>query len=98
MKSLLIALALTSTAALADEASLKKYGCMACHKVDTKVVGPAYKDVAKKYQGKADAVDTLAKKVRTGGKGVWGPVPMPANLSVSEDEAKKLVTYILNLK
>ena len=98
MKALLIALALVAGSASADEASLKNNGCMSCHKVDTKLVGPAYKDVAKKYQGKADAADTLAKKIRAGGKGVWGPVPMPANPKVSEAEAKKLATFILNLK
>lgn len=98
MKALLIALALVAGSASADEASLKKNGCTACHKIDAKMVGPAYKDVAKKYQGKADTVDMLAKKIRAGGKGVWGPVPMPANPKVSEAEAKKLATFILNLK
>ena len=71
---------------------------MACHAVDKKVVGPAYKDVAAKYAGQKDAVDKLAQKVMKGGSGVWGPVPMPANPQVSEAEAKQLVAWILTLK
>ena len=71
--------------------------CMACHAVDKKVVGPAYKEVAKKYAGKgADA--TLVEHVMKGSKGVWGPVPMPANAQVNEADAKKLVAWILSLK
>jgi cytochrome c len=81
--------------ASADEALAKAKGCMACHKVDAKLIGPAYKDVAAKY--KASDVATLAKKVQTGGSGVWGAVPMAPN-KVTDDEAKKLVTWILTLK
>lgn len=71
---------------------------MACHAIDKKLVGPAYKDVAKKYAGQKDAVDKLAAKVMKGGSGVWGAVPMPANTQVNEAEAKKLVTWVLSLK
>jgi cytochrome c len=71
-------------------------GCTACHAVDKKVIGPAYKDVAKKYKSDAKATDTLAAKVVKGGSGVWGPIPMPPN-KVSDDEAKKLVAWILSL-
>jgi len=98
MKAVIISLALIATPALADEASLKKNNCMACHAVDKKMVGPSYKDVANKYRGQSDAADKLAKKIRAGGSGVWGPIPMPANPQVSEAEAKKLADYILNLK
>lgn len=81
----------------ADETELaKSKGCLACHAVDKKVVGPAYKDVAKKYTAKDEAM--LAEKVIKGGKGVWGPVPMPPNATVKPEEATKLVKWILSLK
>ena len=66
--------------------------------VDKKVVGPAYKDVAKKYAGDAKAADMLATKIIKGGSGVWGPIPMPANAQVSEADAKKLVAWIMAMK
>jgi cytochrome c len=72
-----------------------KKNCLACHSVDKKVVGPAYKDVAAKYAGQKDAVDKLAAKIMKGGSGVWGPVPMPANPQVSEAEAKQLAAWVL---
>jgi cytochrome c len=78
----------------ADEALAKAKGCTACHANDKKVIGPAYKDVAKKYKGDARAADMLAGKIIKGGQGVWGPVPMPPN-KVTDDEAKKLAGYIL---
>ncbi len=84
--------------AFADEALAKAKNCMACHAADKKVVGPAYKDVAKKYAGDAKAADMLAAKVIKGGAGVWGPVPMPANAQVNEADSKKLVAWILSLK
>jgi cytochrome c len=83
--------------ALADEAGeklLKDKGCTACHSNDKKLVGPAYKEVAKKYKGDAGAAAKLAEKVVKGGQGVWGPIPMPPN-KVSDDEAKKMVASIL---
>lgn len=83
--------------ALADEALAKAKGCMACHKVDAKLVGPAYKEVAAKYKGDKGAAATLAAKVKAGGKGVWGPTPMPPN-NVTDDEAKKLVAWVLSQK
>jgi cytochrome c len=91
-------LAAISAPALADEALAKSKNCMACHAVDKKLVGPSYKDVAKKYAGDAKAADALAGKVMKGGSGVWGAIPMPANPQVSEAEAKKLVAWILSLK
>jgi cytochrome c len=101
MKRTLIILAsvlAVAAPAMADEALAKANNCMACHAVDKKLVGPAYKDVAKKYAGQADAVDKLAAKVMKGGSGVWGAIPMPANAKVSEADAKKLVTWVLSLK
>ena len=100
MKRLLLALlsctALT-TPALADADLAKKKNCLACHAVDNKVVGPGYKDIAKKYAGQ-DSAGKLAGKIRQGGSGVWGVVPMPANPQVNEAEAKQLATWILTLK
>lgn len=83
--------------AQADEALAKAKGCMACHALDKKLVGPAYKDVAAKYKGDKGAVDKLAAKVKAGGKGAWGEVPMPPN-NVTPEEAKKLVTWVLSVK
>lgn len=80
----------------ADEALAKAKNCLACHQVDKKVVGPAYKDVAKKYTAKDEAM--LVEKVLKGGKGNWGPVPMPPNAAVKPEEATKLVKWILSLK
>jgi len=70
-----------------------KSGCMACHAVDKKLVGPAYQDVAKKYKPADEA--KLAAKVKAGGSGVWGPVPMPPNAAVKDDDIKTLVKWIL---
>ena len=89
---------MVSGQAFADEALAKSKNCMSCHAIDKKVVGPAYKDVAKKYAGDAKTADALATKVIKGGSGVWGPVPMPANAQVNDAEAKKLVAWILSLK
>jgi cytochrome c len=100
MKRALIALvaAAACVPALADLALATSKNCMACHAVDKKVVGPAYKEVAAKYAGQKDAVDKLAAKIMKGGSGVWGPVPMPANPQVKDAEAKKLAAWVLSLK
>ncbi|MBU6437809.1 MAG: c-type cytochrome [Betaproteobacteria bacterium] len=99
MKSGLLLLALLASApAFADLKLAQEKNCMACHAIDKKMVGPAYKDVAAKYAGQKDAVDKLTQKVLKGGSGVWGPVPMPANAQVSEADAKKLVVWVLSLK
>jgi len=77
----------------------KAKNCMSCHTVERKVVGPAFKDVAKRYAGQADAENKLTQKVLNGGAGAWGVVPMPANRAqVSEDEARQLVKWILTTK
>ena len=101
MNKMIFALALSASAAmpaLADDALAQSKNCMACHNVDKKVVGPAYKDVAAKYKADKTAADKLATKIIKGGSGVWGPVPMPANAQVNEAEAKKLATWILGMK
>lgn len=102
MKAILVAAAavaaLASNAALANEQLAKEKNCLACHAVDQKLVGPAYKDVAAKYKGDKSAEGKLVTKVMKGGSGVWGQIPMPANPQVNEAEAKKLVQWILSLK
>jgi len=94
----LFAAATLSTPVLADQALATSKNCMACHAVDKKLVGPSFKDVAKKYAGDKAAADKLAEKVIKGGAGAWGPVPMPANPQVSADESKKLVAWVLSQK
>lgn len=89
---------LVAAPAFAQADLAQKKNCMACHAIDKKVVGPAYKDVAAKYAGQKDAADKLADKILKGGSGVWGPVPMPANTQVSAAEAKQLATWVLTLK
>lgn len=82
---------------MASEQLAKQKGCMACHDLKAKKVGPTYADIAKKYAGKADAVAYLAGKIKKGGSGVWGSVPMPPQ-NVSDAEAKQLAEWILSLK
>jgi len=101
MKKIIFALALTAAAAapaMADQALASAKNCMACHAVDKKVVGPAYKDVAAKYKADKGAADKLAAKIIKGGSGVWGAIPMPANPQVNEAEAKKLAAWVLSQK
>lgn len=97
-----LALASMTTAGIAwadaGEDMLKKDGCTACHAIDKKVIGPAYKEVAAKYRGDARAAAMLQEKVKKGGSGVWGPVPMPPNSQISDADIKTLVAYILALK
>lgn len=93
--------ALIATQAMADEDALalaQKHACMSCHQVDKKVVGPAYKDVAAKYRGDKTAEAKLVEKVKKGGSGVWGPVPMPPNAQVKDEDIKKIVHWVLSLK
>ena len=94
----LLLLALTGAGAWAQPDLAQKKNCLACHQVDRKVLGPAFKDVAARYAGQGDAADKLAAKVMKGGVGAWGNLPMPANPQVSEAEAKQLVGWILGLK
>jgi cytochrome c len=92
--------ALVSNAALAVNPTdlAKSKNCFACHSVNNKVIGPAYKDVAAKYAGQKDAEDKLTQKVMKGGSGVWGTAPMPANTQVTPEEARTLVKWILSLR
>lgn len=81
----------------ADEALAKKDNCMACHSVDHKIIGPAFKDVAAKYKGDDTAEARLITKVKNGGGGVWGGAAMPPNSSVSDADIETLVKWILSL-
>jgi cytochrome c len=92
--ALVTAVAITAPA-MADQALATSKNCMACHAMDKKLVGPSYKDVAKKYAGQKDAADKLATKIVKGGSGVWGAIPMPANPQVNEADAKKLAAWVL---
>jgi cytochrome c len=76
----------------------KSSGCLNCHTVDKKLVGPALKDIAAKYKGDPAAADKLAVKIQKGSQGVWGPVPMPPNAKVNDADAKTLAQFILSLK
>jgi cytochrome c len=76
----------------------QKNACMSCHGVDKKIVGPAYKEVAKKYAGDKGAKDRLVAKVKAGGKGVWGPIPMPPNVNAKKEDVEKIVEWVLSLK
>lgn len=87
-----------SAPALADEAMAKAKNCMACHATDKKLVGPSFKDIAAKYANDKAAPDKLATKVRAGGVGVWGQIPMPANPQVTDAEAATLVKWIMTVK
>lgn len=75
----------------------KKYGCTNCHKIDKKVVGPAWQDVAVKYKSDAEATAKLSTSIVKGSKGSWGPIPMPATAKISDPEVSELVTFILGL-
>lgn len=105
MKKILTLAALASLALpsiAADQAAAmeiaKKNGCLACHALDKKMVGPAWNEIGKKYAGDASAAEQLAVKVKKGSKGVWGPVPMPPNATVKDADIKTLVDFVLTLK
>jgi cytochrome c len=95
-----IALSGTAGAAISNSEAtqlMQQHNCQACHAVDKKLVGPAFKDVAQKYATDSSAAGKLALKIKTGGGGVWGPIPMPPN-NVSDADLNKLVAWILSLK
>ena len=98
MKVLILSLALVAPAAFASQDLAKAKNCLACHALETKLVGPAYKDVAAKYAKDKDAYKKLAEKIQKGGSGVWGPVPMPANPQVSAAEDETLAKWVLTIK
>ncbi|MCF7202593.1 c-type cytochrome [Pseudomonas oligotrophica] len=91
------ALALQPALAQDGESLYKSKACAACHAIDSKLVGPAYKDVAAKYAGQDGAAEMLAGKIKNGSQGVWGPIPMPPN-GVTDEEAKILAEWILTHK
>jgi len=108
MKALFMALAAAAGLTLAagtlaadsktGDALMKSSGCTACHSVDKKLVGPAFKEVAAKYKNDKGAEAALVKKVKAGGKGAWGEVPMPPNAHVKDDDIKTIVHWVLSLK
>jgi S-disulfanyl-L-cysteine oxidoreductase SoxD len=77
---------------------IKKYGCVACHAIDHKVIGPAFREVATHYAGKSDAVAHLQHKIRHGGSGVWGQIPMPPQAAPSDKEVDEIIHWVLGLK
>ena len=93
-----VAAVLCAAPARASQELAKKHNCLACHTVDKKVVGPSYKEVAAKYRGDKSAEAKLAEKVKKGGTGVWGQVPMPPNTTVPDADIKALVSWIISLK
>ncbi len=100
MKSMMMAAAAASLLlagqVAADQSLAQKSGCMACHSMDKKVLGPAFKDVAAKYKGQKDAEAKLIERIKKGGSGVWGPIPMPANSpQVKDEDIKTLVKWVL---
>jgi cytochrome c len=102
MKTLLTVLAAASLslagAAQASEKLAQTNGCTACHSVDKKLIGPSYKDVAAKYRANKNAEAELVKKVKAGGKGVWGDIPMPPNAHVKDEDIRSIVKWILSIK
>lgn len=108
MKSIVIILAVAAVAAptasaraadpKAAEALAQASGCLACHTVDKKLVGPSYKEIAERYSKDKGAAANLVKKVKAGGKGVWGDIPMAPNAHVKDEDIKTIVQWILSLK
>jgi cytochrome c len=102
MKRIILSLALAGTALAlpvqASEELAKKNNCLACHATDKKLVGPSYKDIAAKYKSDKTAEAKLAEKIKKGGTGVWGQIPMPPNANVADADIKALVKWILATK
>lgn len=91
---------LSAPLANASEAIIKKARCVSCHQLEKKAVGPSYKDVAAKYRGDAEAVTKLSAKVRAGGSGVWGAVPMPPHdtAKISDEDLKSAIEWVLAIE
>ena len=103
MKAVLIGMVAASALLMVGTAQAnadlaKSSGCLNCHTVDKKLVGPALKDIAAKYKADPAAADKLAVKIQKGSQGVWGPIPMPPNSKVNDADAKTLAQFILSLK
>lgn len=90
--------AIEQTQSSEGEALIKKEDCATCHKIDKKVIGPSYLDIAKKYPMNDKNVKYLSEKITKGGSGVWGAIPMSAHTAMKKDDAKKIAIYILSLK
>ncbi len=95
---LLFSCSLLAQSAWADADLAKRKLCMGCHTVDKRVVGPSYREIAARYAGQEGATALLAEKIRQGGKGVWGPLVMPPNPRLSEEDARKLAEWIESLQ
>ena len=93
--SLVLTAVVMATPAWANMDLAQKNACMSCHAVAKKLVGPSYNDVAKKYAGQKDAAATLAKSIKAGGAGKWGPVPMPSQPALSDADALTLANWVL---
>lgn len=90
-----LALGVAATPAFASLQLAQKNACTACHATDKKLVGPSYADVAKKYAGQKDALNTLKASIKAGGSGKWGPVPMPPQAQLSDADLTALAQWIL---
>lgn len=90
-----LAIGLVCAPAHADQQLAQKNACLSCHMVDKKLVGPAFREVAKKYAGNADALNQVAGNIRKGGFGKWGPVPMPEQTALADADARTLAAWIL---
>lgn len=96
--SMFVAAQANAADAAAAQALAQKSGCLACHSIDKKVLGPSYKDVAAKYKGDKTAEAKLIEKVKKGGSGVWGPMPMPPNSpQVKDADIKTIVEWLLSV-
>ncbi len=89
---------LASGSVAASEKLAQASGCMTCHAIDRKVIGPSFKEITAKYGSDKNAEANLVKKVKAGGSGVWGQIPMPPNAHVKEDDIKAIVAWILTQK
>ncbi len=102
MKLVLITMAAAGVFAANTVAASEKIananGCMACHAIDKKLIGPGFKDVAAKHKGDKDAETKLAQKIKAGGSGVWGSMPMPPQTHIKDDDIKSLAHWVMTLK
>lgn len=94
----LVTASLAHSYALASEVLATQNACMACHAVDEKVVGPSYKEIAKRYDGHPDALKRVTENIKKGGSGKWGEIPMPPYAQLSDDEASALAKWVLEKK
>ncbi len=93
-----LAAVFVSSPVLANQELAAKYDCLSCHKAQSKILGPSFKDIATRYAGDKKAEDLLVTKIIKGGAGVWGPVPMPANPKIPSDDARKLASWVLSAR